>query len=153
MKASKKNRTWFPGLVDNSEILLKWHIVFQNMKIIFCWKTGTPFKCIFWALIGRFWPIVLEMYYWLYHTSFLYEKETTPPQTPPPPTNPKPQNYFSGIFMEKSEILISRTDKIWQITVRLRKYKLYKFLLETSRLAWKVYGTKSALSWGCSNIE
>lgn len=62
--------------------------------------------------MGRFWLIVLEMYYWLYHTSFLYEKETTPPQTPPPPTNPKPQNYFPGIFMENSEILISRTDKI-----------------------------------------
>lgn len=46
--------------------------------------------------------------------------------------------YFPGIFIGKNELLISRADKkIQQITVRLRKYKLYKILLETSRLARK----------------
>lgn len=37
--------------------------------------------------------------------------------------------------------------------MRLRKYKLYKFLLETNRLASKEYGAISALGWGCNNTE
>lgn len=95
MKASKNERTHFSGVVDNSEIL-KWHTTFQNMKIIFYWKTGAPSKCIFWALIGRFWLTVLELYYWIYHTLFLYKKEKLlPPRKHHhhQPT-PKPETIF-----------------------------------------------------------